>query len=82
MITIEHRQQANRITDIFAADHTRSVEHMNAMRAVMAWRLAGKPKGGLDENPYKPGTCQWEAWTNGRLEALEIEAAAVERLSS
>lgn len=73
MISIEHRKQANRIADDFAADHTRSVEHMNGMRSVLAWRLAGKPPRELDDNPHQHGTCQWEAWSAGRIAALEMD---------
>ena len=72
MITIEHRQKANRIADEFMKSHTRSVEHMNGMRSTLAWRLAGKPKGELDAMPYKLGTCQAEAWKAGNLEGKEL----------
>ena len=73
MITIEHRQQANRIADAYAQNNTRSVEHMNGMRSVIAWRLAGKPPRELDDNPHRHGTCQWEAWSAGRMAALDMD---------
>lgn len=65
MITIEHRQRANRIADAYAKDYTRSVEHMNGVRAALAWRVSGQPKGCLEENPHTQGTCQAEAWGAG-----------------
>lgn len=71
MITLQHRQEANRLADEYATDKTRSVEHMNGVRAVLAWWVAGKPQGELDENPYRPGTCQWEAWLAGQQDALD-----------
>lgn len=82
MITIEHRQKANRIADAHAKDHTRSVEFMNGMRATLAWRIAGKPKGELDAPPYKHGTCQMESWKAGNMAAHDMTEEELERLSN